>query len=71
MKKAIVKAKNPDFLREHTWETVESLITYKDEENVPVLQDKTLSEESHKLWTSVALTAFEHILKNEDKKTKL
>ena len=71
MKKAILKARNPDFLKENAWETVESLISYKDEETLPVLQDETLSEGKHKLWTSVAMTAFENVLKDEDKKTEL
>ena len=71
MKKAILKARNPDFLKEHNWQTVESLITFQDEEKVPILQDKTLSEENHKLWTSVAVSAFENVLKDEDKQTEL
>ena len=49
----------------------ERLITYQSKEAIPILQDKTLSEGNLKLWTSVALTAFENVLKDEAKKTEL
>ena len=58
-------------MKEQTWQTLERLITYQDEddiESVPILQDQTLGEEGYKFWISVALSALEKVLEDEDKK---